>query len=117
MTKPPEQPNEQWLDAAIEQFVQDYDGDMHNIYARVDSGEIEIDEQVELSYKSWRKHIKVAKSAILKHTRSVEAIEAAIGEDEIDFPKNRYNYWTYPKVRNRLRAEIRAALGLGEQDV
>ena len=30
-----------------------------------------------------------------------------IGEDDIDFPENADNYWTYPKVRTRLRDEQR----------
>ena len=33
-----------------------------------------------------------------------------IGEDEIDFPENKANQWTYPKIRNRQRAELRTAL-------
>jgi len=102
MTKPPEQPNEQWLDEILSKDR------LTDVYSR--------NEQV-IMVSGDLSSATPLKSAILKHTRSVEAIEAAIGENEIDFPKNKDNYWTYPKVRNRLRAEIRAALGLGGQDV
>ena len=33
-----------------------------------------------------------------------------IGEDDKDFPENEDKYWTYPKVRSRLRAEQRTTL-------
>ena len=92
-----EQPNEQWLTQVIATYLEglhnpNEDGLYNDLRAKRDTDAL--------------------KSAIFKHTRSVEAIEAVL-QYEGYFVKGELKDATYmQEVRNELRAEIRAALEL-----
>lgn len=51
-------------------------------------------------------HISQQRAKLFEQIRS----EVIKDDKDIDFPENADNYWTYPKIRNRLRAEQLEAL-------
>jgi len=113
-----EQPNEQWLDEILSKDR------LTDVYSR--------NEQV-IMVSGDLSSATPLKSAILKHTRSVEAIEKMLGskiipilEDLVVHTANEYGGFDgfdedaddgSRDGINKALAEIRAALGLGEQDV